>query len=394
MGWSKTFQSLGINVVEMTGDSTPETSDICQGADIMCTTAEKLVSATIPNAVDIAKWLHVPPTGLKIYGNEMRPVQLETHVKAYHRPRTDFLLEQRLSENGIEWLQHTFMYIRARKAPQLYGVQSRPAAIRPHVQMFDRTLQEKYILKNTDKLITHGLAHSPDSNYSTLSPTPLGKLMSSHCVRLTEHGFGTLQSLDAAEPRTIERAAQKPYPFGSQLISEVRQKMPPKVDLKISAEKLPRGAVRCSLALTRACEGSTDGVPRSTGTRAHLFAGTPHDDQLYLFDKVELESFQSPLVLSFVVESSTDHITNSKMSQLPLTTSRKLVAYIMIDDLVKLLGFGRVQLLSRALMPSGKLHLPLAAQLLALRKMLPQDAMPRDQSQSLAQPSMQRADSR
>lgn len=110
--------------------------------------------------------------------------------------------------------------------------------------------------------------------------------------------------------------------------------MPPKVDLKISAEKLPRGAVRCSLALTRACEGSTDGVPRSTGTRAHLFAGTPHDDQLYLFDKVELESFQSPLVLSFVVESSTDHITNSKMSQLPLTTSRKLVAYIMIDDLV------------------------------------------------------------
>lgn len=33
--------------------------------------------------------------------------------------------------------------------------------------------------------------------------------------RLTEHGFGTLQSLAAAEPRTIERAAQKPYPVSA-----------------------------------------------------------------------------------------------------------------------------------------------------------------------------------
>lgn len=63
------------------------------------------------------------------------------------------------------------------------------------LQMFDRTLQEKYILKNTDKLITHGLAHSPDSNYSTLSPTPLGKLMSSHCVR-----FDTMVAILQLQP--------------------------------------------------------------------------------------------------------------------------------------------------------------------------------------------------
>lgn len=34
------------------------------------------VSATIPNAADIAQWLGVPPAGLKIYGEEMRPCTL------------------------------------------------------------------------------------------------------------------------------------------------------------------------------------------------------------------------------------------------------------------------------------------------------------------------------
>ena len=34
------------------------------------------VSATVPNASDIAHWLAVPPEGLRIYGEEMRPCKL------------------------------------------------------------------------------------------------------------------------------------------------------------------------------------------------------------------------------------------------------------------------------------------------------------------------------
>ncbi len=39
------------------------------------------VSATIPNVRDIGDWLRVPPSGLKVYGEEMRPVKLRTLVK-------------------------------------------------------------------------------------------------------------------------------------------------------------------------------------------------------------------------------------------------------------------------------------------------------------------------
>jgi replicative superfamily II helicase len=38
------------------------------------------VSATVPNASDIAVWLAVPPEGLRIYGEEMRPCKLRRGV--------------------------------------------------------------------------------------------------------------------------------------------------------------------------------------------------------------------------------------------------------------------------------------------------------------------------
>lgn len=40
------------------------------------------VSATIPNIADIAAWLEAPlPGGLRVYGEEMRPCKLRTHVR-------------------------------------------------------------------------------------------------------------------------------------------------------------------------------------------------------------------------------------------------------------------------------------------------------------------------
>lgn len=56
------------------------------------------VSATIPNAEDIAEWLEVPETGLKVYGEEVRQVQLRTIVKGYAPTKNEFLFERRLND--------------------------------------------------------------------------------------------------------------------------------------------------------------------------------------------------------------------------------------------------------------------------------------------------------
>ncbi|WIA13166.1 hypothetical protein OEZ85_006758 [Tetradesmus obliquus] len=56
------------------------------------------VSATIPNVADLARWLQVPPQGLRQYGDELRPCKLTTHVKGYNAAKNDFLFERRLNE--------------------------------------------------------------------------------------------------------------------------------------------------------------------------------------------------------------------------------------------------------------------------------------------------------
>ncbi|KAL4857947.1 ATP-dependent DNA helicase MER3 [Chlorella vulgaris] len=56
------------------------------------------VSATIPNIQDLARWLAVPPSGVKFFGEEMRPVKLRTVVRGYNPTKTDFLFERRLND--------------------------------------------------------------------------------------------------------------------------------------------------------------------------------------------------------------------------------------------------------------------------------------------------------
>ncbi|GBF89417.1 ATP-dependent DNA helicase-like protein [Raphidocelis subcapitata] len=56
------------------------------------------VSATIPNIGDVAAWLGVPPDGVKVYGEELRPVKLTTTVKGYAPAKNDFLFERCLSK--------------------------------------------------------------------------------------------------------------------------------------------------------------------------------------------------------------------------------------------------------------------------------------------------------
>ena len=56
------------------------------------------VSATIPNAPDLATWLNVPPEGLLVYGEEVRPVKIHTIVKGYRETKNDYLFERSLND--------------------------------------------------------------------------------------------------------------------------------------------------------------------------------------------------------------------------------------------------------------------------------------------------------
>lgn len=49
--------------------------------------------------LQIASWLSVPPTGLRQYGDELRPCKLTTHVKGYNPSKNDFLFERRLNDH-------------------------------------------------------------------------------------------------------------------------------------------------------------------------------------------------------------------------------------------------------------------------------------------------------
>lgn len=55
------------------------------------------VSATVPNADDVAAWLGAPPHALRVYGEEMRPVKLEINVRGYKEDRRGpFMFEKTL----------------------------------------------------------------------------------------------------------------------------------------------------------------------------------------------------------------------------------------------------------------------------------------------------------
>ena len=79
--------------------STTERNTCCLGPQLPIAHARYVaVSATIPNVRDIAQWLHVPPEGLLVYGEDMRPVKLVTHVRGYAQTSNDFLFERRLND--------------------------------------------------------------------------------------------------------------------------------------------------------------------------------------------------------------------------------------------------------------------------------------------------------
>lgn len=58
------------------------------------------VSATIPNASDLAEWLQAPPQGgVRVFGEELRPVRLTTLVRGYQKTGNEFFFDQKLTCN-------------------------------------------------------------------------------------------------------------------------------------------------------------------------------------------------------------------------------------------------------------------------------------------------------
>ena len=54
------------------------------------------VSATIPNAGDVAEWVGVKSGFLKVFDSSYRPVQVETHVLGYSPRQNEFLFDNSL----------------------------------------------------------------------------------------------------------------------------------------------------------------------------------------------------------------------------------------------------------------------------------------------------------
>lgn len=69
------------------------------GGTPLATARYVAVSATLPNAGDVGAWLGAAPRGVRVYGDEVRPVPLDVHVRAYPPTNTDFLFEKKLDDH-------------------------------------------------------------------------------------------------------------------------------------------------------------------------------------------------------------------------------------------------------------------------------------------------------
>ncbi|KAI1322729.1 P-loop containing nucleoside triphosphate hydrolase protein [Xylariaceae sp. FL0255] len=156
--WSKKFSHMGLQCVELTGDTSPSEAQRVGSATIIVTTPEKwdsvtrkwkdhrkllelvrlvlidevhiladsrgatleavvsrmkiigahirfvALSATVPNVQDVAQWLglnhetQTKPANFEIFGEELRPVKLEKHVHGYEGVQNDFAFEQMLDQ--------------------------------------------------------------------------------------------------------------------------------------------------------------------------------------------------------------------------------------------------------------------------------------------------------
>lgn len=121
-------------------------------------------------------------------------------------------------------------------------------------------------------------------------------------ARLAAANFGRLAALRAAEPRAIELATGRAYPFGADLLAAADALAPPGLTLTVAgAAWRAGGRLDARVVLTR----TSDAPPRAGGRAHHglLIVGTPADDGLLAAERVTLDTFKSPLTLAVATRS-------------------------------------------------------------------------------------------
>lgn len=66
------------------------------------------VSATIPNIENVATWLGAGPEGTFVFGEEFRPVKLQTHVRSFRDANNDFLFNKFLKQHVFGVIQEFY----------------------------------------------------------------------------------------------------------------------------------------------------------------------------------------------------------------------------------------------------------------------------------------------
>ncbi|KAK9806413.1 hypothetical protein WJX73_003409 [Symbiochloris irregularis] len=142
-------------------------------------------------------------------------------------------------------------------------------------------------------------------------------------TKLHAAGIDSLAALNAADPRRLESAAQRAYPFGTQLKDDLKHILPPAVSLEIECTGVKAaGMATIKVTLTR----MPASAPFPSRSAAHLVAGSTHDDKLLLHEALLLEQFPSPF--SWQCDCSVQAGTGS--------IGVPVVASLILDDLLGL----------------------------------------------------------
>jgi hypothetical protein len=127
-------------------------------------------------------------------------------------------------------------------------------------------------------------------------------------TQLVTAGLDSLQKLEAADPRQLERILGKPYPAGNALLTEV-QRLPPCVALSLQELHSARVhdtnnvEVHFKLVVER---HDAHGAPRSAD-RANMFAQLLVGDSSNMLmhnERIATHSFASPHIVHFAIRTS------------------------------------------------------------------------------------------
>ncbi|PSC72871.1 putative ATP-dependent DNA helicase HFM1 isoform B [Micractinium conductrix] len=88
---------------------------------------------------------------------------------------------------AVEWLRSTYLYVRAKRSPDTYGMPRQPNG-----EALDRWLRDKLVLSTVQELAKHGMVRLHDDGFS-LEPLPPGQIMAERYIR-----FKTMVSLGGA----------------------------------------------------------------------------------------------------------------------------------------------------------------------------------------------------